>query len=92
MFRVGQKVVCIKRGAWSHVYGWEKTPVFGEIYTVRAFDPDGLLLYEIVNPSAPHIEGFAEAHWCETRFRPLVHRKTSIEIFTKMLTPHGVDA
>lgn len=92
MFHVGQKVVCIKKGKWSKGFGWERVPLFGHIYTVRAIDRNGLLLLEVINPIAIHDDGLDEPHWCETRFRPVVERKTDISIFTRMLTPNKVSA
>lgn len=93
-FRVGQKVVCIT------IWGTEKIaarlgvllPRKGSVYIVRNFDDRGscsaLRVREILNPEIMHLEGiFAEPAFACIGFRPVVSRKTSIEIFTKLLTP-----
>jgi hypothetical protein len=96
-----QKVVCIKRGAWTNAgrFGGEQFPVFGKTYTVREVDTfDGaawITLCEIVNPLHPYQgEGWplSEASFRADRFRPIVERTTDISTFTKMLTPEKVSA
>lgn len=94
-FRVGQKVVCIRSD-----FKWKRTvppnlPIKGRVYTVRdilptdEWGPPALRLIELINPIAT----FAyEPCFSFTRFRPIVSRKTSIEIFTRMLKPSQVDA
>ena len=85
MFRVGQKVVCIKGGNITH-NGF--VPVTGGIYTVRGFfrgQYDGsprIWLEEYIHPEK--IDGI-EIGWNATRFRPIVERKTDISIFTEIL-------
>jgi hypothetical protein len=97
-FHVGQKVVLV---------GWVETPVsewkaigafypnVGDVYTVRAINPwkecAVLLLNEIDNS---HLGYKLEPGFRQEFFRPIVERKTSIEIFTSMLNPskQGVDA
>lgn len=87
-FRVGQKVVCVHDESTVPGYHWysdESPPVKGSIYTVAATGLRSLIgtpcvaLVEIRRP-----DGYFYGEW---RFRPIVERKTSIEIFTRMLTP-----
>ncbi len=99
MFHVGQKVVCIKKGEWNNGWGCEIVPVYGGIYTIRQIrfreietGCDGLLLNEIINSPMKYANGFHEASFAVHQFRPLQERKTSIEIFERMLTPDKVPA
>jgi hypothetical protein len=97
-FRVGQRVVCIRTAAESQRGLWvpyaAAFPVVGTIYHIRsiAFDnpqsPDGLVrLAEIDNAHLMRRFHYAtEPGFPVGAFRPIVERKTSIEIFTKMLT------
>lgn len=90
-FTVGQKVICIYR------YGENDlgiiTPVFEATYTIRELDDRGnalaLRLVEIINPPIRHVDPFGtiEPGWRASHFRPLVSRKTSIDVFTAMLNP-----
>ena len=76
MFKVGQKVVCVKPpdvGGW---WGWEEHPVIGETYTVRGcfIGSNGMpaiLLEEIVNEPAEYASGFREFGFRANRFRPI---------------------
>jgi hypothetical protein len=98
-FHVGAKIVCVddsdprdKRcvpgGFW--VPNW---PARDVVYTIRGFTEIGsVYLEEIKNPIRYFFGGPAEAAFMPSRFRPIVSRKTDISIFTKMLTPQGVDA
>jgi hypothetical protein len=95
MFRVGQKVVCIVH--WPLDIR-RPDAVYAEkdcVYTIRGFCPgtDGqtrLYLSGIHNkPMISVANGLMEFGFNAKYFRPLVERKTSIEIFTKMLTPTG---
>lgn len=94
-FHVGQKVCCVE--TWVHDgsgYGDEVGPVAGQIYTIREIGrlhpayPDSVtvLLSEIVNPARAYwrLRTF-EPSFVVERFRPVIDRKPSIEIFTKML-------
>ena len=93
-FVVGQKVVCVNDtfdSTWNII---RQRPFKDKIYTIRALTmfkfADGewlsLFLKELVNP----IREWGDNTVCECafeagRFRPLIERKTSIEIFEKML-------
>lgn len=101
-FRVGQKVVCVN-GVFDRT--WDvvpNRPVAKQVYTVRALavctfgihvDTPCILLHEVRNSiDLWEIGGAFESPFWIGRFRPVVERKTDISIFTKMLTPHGVDA
>ncbi len=79
MFAVGQKVVCVNddssRGKFcgpAYASGLRN----GSIYTIDGIHGDELV-------SVVGIEG----EWNELRFRPLVEKKTSIEVFNKLLLP-----
>lgn len=97
IFRVGQKVVCIKaHPEW--VRACCAVPLVGRTYTVRGIDDTGgLLLEEIVNRHHPFAFDIStgrlspgEASFYVDRFRPVVERKTDIAIFTEMLGPQRV--
>lgn len=97
-FQVGQKVVCIKRGAWQGGFGDEINPEYGKVYTVRDVvhwpRHTAVRLFEIKNDPRDYSEAFNECDFHVRHFRPVVSRKTSIEIFTRMLNPskQGIDA
>lgn len=90
-FRVGQKVVCVN----AELRGWmlqhlSDGLVKGKIYTIRSFDRD----FESKEWGVRLVEITADIHWAghefgfyPDRFRPLVEKKTSIEIFQRMLLP-----
>jgi hypothetical protein len=93
-FLRGQKIVCIKVGEWTDQGQLEQWPVYGEIYTVRGYDPyyncgpdAGIWLEEVINSERHAREGFSEPSFWVARFRPLVKRKTDISVFEKMLNP-----
>jgi hypothetical protein len=102
MFRVGQKVVCVD-DTWKSPFWNEVTykPTEGVIYEVRRVIPGwwpcgatGILLVELVNPERKWVGDPIKSEcpfWIE-RFRPIVERKTSIEIFTRMLKSENVNA
>lgn len=95
MFRVGQKVVCVYDGEWQ-LHGFETTPKYRGVYTIRAISTDcnsgyGLSFEEIHNRPARYVNDIVgpiikEKMWRSSRFRPLVEKKTDISVFTKMLT------
>lgn len=83
MFYVGQRVECIRDS--GDQYGREMLIQKGQIYTIASFvisnwGSEGVTLKEVSPP--PGIIG-----WKVGLFRPVVERKTSIEIFKAMLTP-----
>jgi hypothetical protein len=91
-FHVGQKVVCIRADCDAGKYwGLQEKPVLGEIYTVSAAEfispITGRRCIGIAELSPPPSGGYRTS-----RFRPIVERKTSIEIFTAMLNPSKVEA
>jgi hypothetical protein len=77
-FHIGQKVICVDDRNLCF-----KLLSEGSVYTVSHVEPRGISIVEV-----PGGGFFAQ------RFRPIVERETSIEIFTAMLTPkkQGVDA
>jgi hypothetical protein len=89
MFRVGQKVVCI-RGTGARVPYRNQVvvgPMRGSVYTVRALQESDqgeemLLLEELINPL--FVDGL-EFDFSADRFRPVVERKTDITVFTEIL-------
>lgn len=90
MFRVGQKVVCIKNGPWYSSNGdVQEGPAYGDVVTIRGFDSkkNGLLLREWERPQHLYSDG-TERGYIYSRFRPVAEHKTDISIFTKMLTPN----
>jgi len=79
-FHVGQKVVCVDAS------GLKRTSLAkGSVYTVDIVHARGISVAEIPQPNR-------ERGYFFRRFRPVTERKTDISIFTKMLTPQGVDA
>ena len=72
MFRVGQKVVCIRGTILCPCLRQDK------IYTCLGFDRFGLMIVDCYD--GPH-------SWFKDRFRPIVERKTDITIFKALLTP-----
>jgi hypothetical protein len=83
MFRIGQQVVCIKRGPWR----WhpqdggedvcQEGPKFGEVVTIDGFhwEDDRFLL----------LNGWPMLAFDPFQFRPV--KKTDISVFTAMLNP-----
>lgn len=66
----------------------------GRIYTIRKVGPDYydgdivVWLKEIIRPPRGSIGAkYGECGYAPARFRPVQERKTSIEIFQRMLTP-----
>lgn len=99
-FRVGQKVVYFGPDFRVHplvTLHRMAIPIPREVYTIRCYAPrveaPGYLLNEIHNPEGrcPR-NGLCEMAIDARFLRPIVERKTDISIFTKMLTPEGVDA
>lgn len=97
-FCVGQKVVCVDASPKRPDYypGFRLRGVMdglqeGAIYTVSGFENhplDGKLLLVLMEIKRPRRPGpFCLDGYDARRFRPLVERKTSIEIFKRMLTP-----
>lgn len=86
-FRVGQRVACVKVGAWeTDDIGPvpAQMPVYGGVYTIDEIvpDDDGTWL---------RLDGFdCFALWHARHFRPVVERKTDISLFTAMLNPSQV--
>src|SRR5690606_1506648 len=83
----GAKVVCIQGAPESATGG--PAPQTNGIYTVRAVLTglplwDQILLEEFRNDELFHPDG-REIGWDARRFRPLQKRKTSIEVFKRLL-------
>jgi hypothetical protein len=80
-WHVGMKVVCVNADGVSGTM-----LVVGSVYTVRALDENFVSLEE---PSTWGDYGKNESGWYYYRFRPVQPRKTSIEVFTRILrNPH----
>lgn len=75
MLKVGDKVICIKRGKWERedVYPDITFPRFGHIDSVRSVDSvDGCILLEgIVNGKKHFLDGFIEPHFDILKFRKI---------------------
>ena len=91
-WKVGDKVVCTKRGGWwlvSGTGGPTVNPQYGEICTISS-----LVLKDVlcITVDGYHARSLYEAR----RFRPIQISKTSIEVFNRiLLNPHikvGEDA
>jgi hypothetical protein len=91
---IGQKVVCVNDTAFIPRRG-EKCPKKDVVYTIREIHtpPERkrvyLLLAEIVNDKHKYSRYFEgnkiEAGFSETRFRPLVDKKTDISSLEELL-------
>jgi hypothetical protein len=74
MFRIGQKVVCVDDSLPASPWHRKHPLVLKQIYVIQS----------LAGPRCIDIDGSRRA-WQNWRFRPLVERKTSISIFTKIL-------
>lgn len=95
-FRVGQKVVCVVDPSASLKMRYPEAvfPSLKAVYTIRSMFPYNgkvLLRFCELNNSRSVWNGI-ERGFNSKYFRPIVERKTDISVFTKMLTPKGVDA
>ena len=83
MFRVGQKVVCIRNGP-SIFNGEPADLIRGRIYTISKFWICSVWLHPccLVEEAEP-TSGYA---FDAKRFRPIVERKTDISIFREILS------
>jgi len=90
-WHIGMKVECIKTGEWTNRLACEVVPVFGRIYTIRSVDENEhgvwLRFSEVINSALSYRNGVREARFSSIRFRPVQTKKTSIEVFTALLTP-----
>ncbi len=87
MFRVGQKVVCIKRGEWTDVSD-EIVPRYGFVYTIRAIDCAIWLRFEeIINEPQRYMDGFGEKGFHASRFRPAKTTDTGMAVLNSLLLP-----
>lgn len=87
-FRIGQQVISIKQGQWHDQSGKVVVgPSFGEVCVIRGFDATvyaGLLL---VGYHGEYYQDFHERGYSQTRFRPIVSRKTDISALQALLVP-----
>jgi hypothetical protein len=102
-FYVGQKVVCVD-DYWDPQDRFPAIayPKKGTVYTIRSVhkpccsesnsnEPFCVMVDELKSPPGTVCLACGEPgemDFRHSRFRPLIERKTSIEIFTKMLTPN----
>lgn len=100
-WHVGMKVVLIDDnwGPRHDITLGVVDPVKGVVYTVRSvqMSPSGsgfvcITLNEIRNPILKYRSSTGERLYRAYRFRPVQTRKTSIEIFTAMLSPKPAKA
>ena len=88
---IDQRVVCIDGKFGSPVYKWERFPVEGSIYTIRAIvpcddvGPVAFRLVEIRNKPAKYGTRASEISFFAKRFRPLVEPEADISVFTSIL-------
>ena len=93
---VGLQVVCVS-DVFSPCPYWRRAvrswPKLHMIYTIRDMREVkglvGLCFFEFVNPREHFFEGYAEPAFKSQNFRPV--RRTSIEIFERLLAPAPVD-
>lgn len=75
MYHVGQKVVCVADNWNGRDSAKIDFPVKSEVYTIRELTnrgKPGFRFVEIVNPPMQWSEGFMEATFIRTAFRPLI--------------------
>lgn len=90
-FHVGQRVECIWKESWGPNPLGHVMPSFGVVYVVRdAFiNPyiggPCIRLREIINPLHNYLHGPDECCFESCCFRPVIERKTSIEVFQRIL-------
>ncbi len=93
-FRVNQRIICID-DTTPGCLAWKKDEalVKGRIYTVRrcfVWPNDGTLilwLNEVCRCKSAQMEWGRDIGYGAYRFRPIVERKTNIEIFQRLLVP-----
>ena len=95
-FHVGQQILCVN-DQFSRCPYWRRAvqtfPIINSIYTIREiregygdqFGLIGFCFYEFINPQTHFARGEVEPAFISKHFRPV--RKTSIELFKKMLVP-----
>jgi hypothetical protein len=86
MFEVGQKVVCVNDQPLNTAHYWDGRLEQGKIYVVRAI---GQRHPHYPGVDCVKVEGIVrrpnDHPYAAQRFQPLPERKTSIEIFQKIL-------
>lgn len=91
-FRIGQKVVCVDGKPWPNTVWFDSEGIVArQIYTIKRVyvfrDRPCVWLEEVArDPRSMETYG-ADVGYGAYRFRPVIERKTSIEVFTAMLTP-----
>lgn len=93
MFKVGQKVVCVRGGrVTAGGFGYlGSTPIKGQTYDVAGYSPEvgadnsyGVLIRGLPNYGlGPYAN--TDFGWLEFRFRPLVELKDDIAMFKALL-------
>lgn len=91
MFRIGQKVVCVKGKQWKHTRGPGigpfRHPESGQVYTVYGIDTvDGREWLRIAECD-PDFNCYIK-----DQFRPVVEKKTDIGVFEEILRRESIDA
>lgn len=81
-FRVGQKVVCIKREAWvewpaNKITPCERAPSYGAVCRIKAIQREGGLIWLV-------LADYPDS-WNSKFFRPAVDKPAGISVFTKIL-------
>lgn len=83
MFRVGMKVVCVKKFREFYRQAGEVFPTVQSIYTIRGFHSDGDAIYlsEIHNPLL-YGNGTRECAFLVSFFRPVTSSKQEVSFTT----------
>lgn len=89
-FKVSDKVVCVKRGAWVGTRDKRQRahgPIYGCVYRIQKIEPDFDSVYL-------RFAEFANRSFRYDRFRPAVERgtETGMTILRKILTEKKVEA
>jgi hypothetical protein len=84
-FHVGQKVVCIKQHTTDAGFTYPPVGTLGTVREIVTCPYTGRVGIRLVEHRLPLHEDGDEYMFSTKHFRPVVERKTSIEIFTAML-------
>lgn len=87
---VGMSIRCVTHSPRCRGrLGFEKWPVIGDEYKIRAIDPVRfgwtLLLEGLINPRYSYAEGTREVHFRVAWFRPSISQDADISQFTSLL-------
>jgi hypothetical protein len=89
-FRVGQKVVCVKKGPWTiearidAAFWVPYLPQKGDVLTIRDIDEGHLRFVEIINPVRSFTNVTGEARFARHQFRPVQSTDTGMAILEQI--------